>query len=297
MNSITGAIFDILSAILRKLDFLPRGKVGVFLNKVTYQEQNNPIKMYKANNGLTYISDLRSYTENYVPWTGEYEGKTMKTILPIVPTDKNVLDIGANVGYWTVNLANQIQKKQKVYAFEPILSNFERINEMLKINNLTSKVFAYNIGLGEKKGRANFEINEYDKKHHASTFNSTLVINSSGNCLIESLDDFANKEGIKDIGFIKIDVEGFEIKFLKGARKFLTQNRPIIYGEFTPEIIIEKGDDPESLFSFFTDYTFLQECSNGTFKKIVNKKYKRDILLIPNEQIDDLINKGLKIVV
>jgi FkbM family methyltransferase len=258
------------------------------LNKLLGDIKNNPIKTYKANNELTYISDLRSYTENYVPWTGEYEGATLDLVLPLVPKDQNVLDIGANVGYWTINLANQIKKGNKVYAFEPIPSNFSRIKEICKLNNFDSKTELYDFGLSNKAEGFDFMRNEGDVQRKASTFNARLLATTKGDIQVKKFDDIYKKAKIINVGFIKIDIEGFEIRFLEGAKEFFSKERPIIYGEFTPEDILRNNDDPQYVFEFFKDYTFFQETADHKFVKITNKEFTRDILIVPNEKLSNI---------
>lgn len=278
--------FDVLSSISRKLSFLPRGKVGGFLNYLTNQVNQDPIKSFVANNGLIYISDLRSYTENYVPWTGEYEGKIIDSLLNIVPKNMNVVDIGGNVGYWTINLANHIDEGSKVFVFEPVLNNFQRIKEMVKLNNLNKQTKLLNYGLGDKLENVDFEIGDYDKRNKATTFNATLKQNKKGGVKVVSLDSIYKKIKLNSVGFIKIDIEGYEVKFLKGAVNFFKDNRPIVYGEFTKSTILKNGDDFGYIFRFFKDYTFYKEGKKGTFSHLDKKDFERDILIVPNEKIN-----------
>jgi FkbM family methyltransferase len=280
-------IYNRLSSISRKLNFLPRGTIGLILNMLVIK--NDPIVTFKANNSLIYISDLRSYTENYVPWTGEYEGKSMDLILPLIDNKKNMMDIGGNVGYWSINMKSI--NKNKLYVFEPVTSNYNRIKEHLKINNLENNTFVYNLGLSDKNFYAGFCKTEIDQKNNAQTFNAALSEGSSKDCEVQILDDIVQKQKITNIGFIKIDVEGYELKVFNGAKEFLAQNRPIIYGEFTPESIKINGNDPQSIYNIFDKYNFYQQ--NGTQFNRINPgdEFNRDLLLIPVELDSQIKNK------
>jgi FkbM family methyltransferase len=282
------SLYDSITRISRKLTFLPRGRIGVSINKLftTGKSDTNCIVQFKANNNLTYICDLRSSTENYVPWTGEYEGITLKNILPIIPKDMNALDIGANVGYWSLNLAQTVNLTQKVFAFEPIKSNYERIVEHLKVNKMENKVTVFNVGLGDKIDRADFNISELDKSNKSKTFNASLRQSVTGVCDIVTLDSLVEENNIVNIGFIKIDVEGYEIKALRGAKNFLEQNRPIIYGEFTPNLIESVHDKPEEIFNLLQDYYFYQENVDHSFTQLKGTSFHRDLLIIPKEKLE-----------
>jgi FkbM family methyltransferase len=284
-------LFDTLTRFSRKLTILPRGQIGVLLNRLILTDPKSQIQTFKANNGLIYRSDLRSYTENYVPWTGEYEGKTLDMILPMIPKDKNILDIGGNVGYWTINLGNILTEK-KVYTFEPVKSNYSRILEHLELNHMQDKVQVFNIGLSDKAGKANFDYTPNDKNNKAETFNAWLQESDNGVCDIHTLDSIIDSNTISDIGFVKIDVEGFEIKCFKGAIETFKTNRPIIYGEFTPAPINRVGDKPLDIYNLLSDYTFFQEKSNQLFIELEDGElFKRDLLIIPNELKIELTNK------
>jgi FkbM family methyltransferase len=280
-------LHSFLSSISRQLKFLPRGKIGVALNNILIPniKANNQIVNFQTDNSLKYICDLRSYTENYVPWTGEYEGATIRSILKFVDTSKNILDIGANVGYWTLNLAQKLDSKSKVYSFEPVKANYDRIIEHLKLNSFQDKSKVFNLGLGDKDIMVDFDKSEYDTIHKPATYNAAISLNKTGNIPITTLDKIVTAENISNVGFIKIDVEGFELKVFKGATDFLANNRPVIYGEFTPNSIQEYGNDPTDIFEIFSDYEFFQEVSAGKFVKLEGKKYHRDLLLIPKEKM------------
>jgi FkbM family methyltransferase len=284
-------IHTTLSSVSRKLAFLPRGRIGVLLNKILISDPNKQIISFKANNGLAYIADLRSYTENYICWTGEYEGKTMNMVLEMVDFSKNILDIGGNVGYWTINLAKKIQNDKKVFSFEPVKSNYNRILEHLEINEMESKVKVFNIGLGQQNDTVYYDISNEDRDNNAQTFNATIVSNpknklEENSFEVKVLDDILDQENITDIGFIKIDVEGFEASVFRGARKFLKENKPLIYGEFTPEALLNNNSSMEEIFEIFSDYVFFQE-EGKSFIELKEKKFHRDILLIPKEKIND----------
>jgi FkbM family methyltransferase len=278
------SIFKTLTSISRKLTFAPRGKIGTILNKITGQLSQNPIITYKANNDLHYIADLRSYTENYTPWTGEYEGKTIDKILSIIP-DGNYLDIGGNVGYWSLNLANK--NVGKVYTFEPLKENFARINDHILLNQLQDRIIPINVGLTDIPMNVTARINDIDRDNNAATYNAQLIptdeINNS--IQLKTLDEIVESYKIDSFSFIKIDIEGFEMKAIRGGLKSITKNRPLIYGEFTPKQILESGDNPKELFELLKDYTVYQEISYGKFEILETKEYHRDLLLVPNEYL------------
>jgi len=115
------------------------------------------------------------------------------------------LDIGSNVGQWTRPLA---QKFDSVVCFEPN-PNFR---ECFKKNISEHNVVLWPYGLS-------------DTEHKASQqYNSTVLSREAGDIDCRTLDSF----GLTNIDFMKIDVDGFELPLLMGAKETLTRNNPVV---------------------------------------------------------------------
>jgi FkbM family methyltransferase len=167
---------------------------------------------------------------------GEYTQVEIDTLNNLIHKELVVYDIGANIGYHTIGLA---QNAKHVYAFEPNNKNYFLLKQNTKN---TKNITSYNIALGDEK-----------KIVHISDFNLDDIGNY-GECMIREdgdddgqkidcnkLDDFAKENDIPLPHVIKIDVEGYEYQVLKGMTKMLEQNLPIIFyehlhGEYLPDI-------------------------------------------------------------
>ncbi len=125
--------------------------------------------------------------------------------LQYVDSWRTCLDIGSNVGQWTRPLAKQFQK---VICFEPNPNFRECFERNIQRTNVT--LFPYGLS---------------DREHKAQQdFNSTVLKNIDGDVECRTLDSFH----IGNIDFVKIDVDGFEVPLLNGARETLTHNDPVI---------------------------------------------------------------------
>lgn len=132
------------------------------------------------------------------------------------------LDIGSNVGQWTRPLA---KKFESVVCFEPN-PNFR---ECFKKNIPEQNVLLWEYGLS-------------DSEHKASQqYNSTVLSKVNGDIDCRTLDSF----GLNNVDFIKIDVDGFELPLLLGAKETLTRNNPVVNIEMKRNkriAIVEKCD-------------------------------------------------------
>ena len=133
------------------------------------------------------------------------QSEQRNTALEYVKRWENCIDVGSNVGMWTRELANRFKK---VYCFEPNPNFIECFNKNITESNV--ELFKYGLS---------------DIEHTASQGKQSTVLNESpGNVICKTLDSF----NLKNIDFIKIDVDGFEYKVLCGAIKTIKESNPTI---------------------------------------------------------------------
>ena len=134
------------------------------------------------------------------------------------------LDIGSNIGQWTRPLT---KKFDSVICFEPN-SNFR---ECFKRNITETNVILWPYGLSDREHRAQQD------------FNSTVVKQGEGDIQCRTLDSF----GLNNLDFVKIDVDGFEVPLLEGARETLTRNTPVINIEMKRDKRIDTVKQAEAI--------------------------------------------------
>jgi FkbM family methyltransferase len=141
-------------------------------------------------------------------------------LVPFLADPRRIaLDVGANKGVWTYAL---LQAGCRVHAFEPNPKMFGVLNRWAH-----DRAQLHPIALSDTTGEAVLmipkRVNGYSNQG-ASLSPDTLGDEDFGSVTVETrrLDDC----GIADVGFIKIDVEGFELQVLKGAAETLRRDRP-----------------------------------------------------------------------
>src|SRR5687767_6694951 len=81
--------------------------------------------------------DLRSRTEEWSFWTGEYESHAIKLLGGLLRPGDVVLDVGANIGFFSVPLGRILRASGgSLHAFEPVESNFKRLSDVIALNDL-----------------------------------------------------------------------------------------------------------------------------------------------------------------
>lgn len=175
---------------------------------------------------LTNIHDNGIGTGLYL--TGKYAMGRIAEIMSAVKEGDTVIDIGANIGYFTVLLAKLVGEKGRVYAFEPDPRNFELLKRTIKQNNFT-QVIAEQFAVSNRNGEVSFY---QTKSWAANTLNREYNL-PSVEVDVVSLDVYLFIE--RNIRFVKIDTDGSEILAIQGMQNLIKQSPNIrILAEYQP---------------------------------------------------------------
>lgn len=150
-------------------------------------------------------------------YTGLHEFEDMAFVLHSLRAGDLFIDIGANVGSYTV-LAGAVAGA-KCLAFEPAPLTFSHLVDNININRISDIVTAYNMGIGRGPDTLKFTIG-LDTVNHVLGANE--MINPEGFMEIP-VDKLDNLVGTEKPILIKIDVEGFETEVIAGAHNTLSQ--------------------------------------------------------------------------
>lgn len=187
-----------------------------------------------------------------------------------------IFDVGANVGTYTEKILS-INKNCSVYCFEPVKSTFSKLSTKLgKLPNVTLNNFA--LGDMEKEDfifiyGENFGINSL---YYLEKYAQLLENQPKEKIRIQKLDDVIKQLKISTIDFLKIDVEGHELKVLKGAEEALNTGK-IKTIQFEYNIFWQKsGSKLEEVFNLLSSikYKFSRLTPWG---KIAIKSYNRKL--------------------
>ncbi|EPA05162.1 FkbM family methyltransferase [Candidatus Nitrosarchaeum limnium] len=171
-----------------------------------------------------------------------------------IKTGDIVVDLGANIGYYTLIAAKLVGDKGKVFAFEPEPKNFEILKKNVELNNYQ------NVILEQKAvSDVNEKINLY-LSEGIGTHSIKLKQNIKQTIQVESirLDDYFSNLNLTDkINFIKIDVEGAEFRALNGMNMILKQSKHLkIFTEFMKNFIVESGTEPKDMLELLINNGF-----------------------------------------
>jgi FkbM family methyltransferase len=143
-----------------------------------------------------------------------------------------VLDIGANIGYYSLLEASLVGDKGKIYALEPEPRNLKLLAKNIELNNYSNIVETYPLAVSDKSGLSKLYLSEFSNLHTMIKSNEDTISEHKSEELrfIEvktvKVDDFLKDKG--SINFIRMDIEGYECEAIDGIVKTLDDAPPPI---------------------------------------------------------------------
>jgi FkbM family methyltransferase len=161
----------------------------------------------------------------------EFENENFELIHKIVKDGWQIIDVGANIGLYSLLFSGKVGKKGSVYAFEPSDEAYYRVLQNIKLNNC-SNVELFKMGVADKTGVLDLQITDDDAYNSLGSQSMKKIIETK-KINVTSINDFIQRKGIHHIDLIKTDTEGADYLVLKGASDLLTmENGPIIFCEY-----------------------------------------------------------------
>jgi FkbM family methyltransferase len=186
---------------------------------------------------------------------GEYDINETKLIEDSLRPGDVVLDIGANIGYYSLTAAKIVGDSGKVYAFEPDPLNFALLQKNIECNNYKNIIAVQKAVSNSSEDITLFLSKENRADHRCYATDETR---ESVSIKATSIDEFF-KEKIDDIkvDFIKIDIQGYETQAFEGMMNLLSKQKSTkIITEFWPFGIKNAGGDPKKMLEIISHLGF-----------------------------------------
>ena len=164
----------------------------------------------------------------------DWEQSETDLILSLLCPGDTFIDVGANIGWFTILAAHKVGPNGRVYAFEPRSDRYERLVRSVVENGFEARCIVEKIGLGSAE--TELDLGWIPEEHNPGHSFLMTAAQIEGSEWIETvrvapLDSYGIDQTIK---VMKIDVEGAEPGVIEGARALIARDHPVLLLEIFP---------------------------------------------------------------
>ena len=183
-----------------------------------------------------------------------YEKSESHFIKSICYEGMNILDIGANIGYYTALFSQLAGDRGSVIAIEPDLESYKYLSKSINSFNYKN-VLSFRIAASDIKQKLPLFISKENRGdnrlYSTNQKRKTIMVD----CL--TVDELLEENKIENLDLIKIDVQGYEPKVLKGMLNIVRSSKKLILlSEFWPEGILQAGESPKEFLTMLRKMQF-----------------------------------------
>jgi FkbM family methyltransferase len=195
--------------------------------------------------GFKLLVDFRNPPESAWFLWRRYEDDAQTAIAAALEPGMTAVDVGANSGLLTLFMRRAVGAGGRVLSIDPSSEACERVRQQLAANGFDN-VDVVTAALGERDG--------VERYFHAEIGIGALpatdrqhTTDASEEVHVTSLDALLAERGAGEVGFVKIDTDGAELGVLRGARRTIERDHPVLLFEINGPGLARRGHDPAEL--------------------------------------------------
>ena len=192
--------------------------------------------------GRTIYVDLRSSIGRGILATGSFDPAVFAPIQTALAPGDVFVDVGANVGYYSLLALDLVGSGGRVHAFEVDPRPLACLQRTVSRNRAESQLHVHELAVGDRDGVAVLVPKRESGHSEVSSVGRGRPVQ------IARLDTVAKQQNWARVKGLKIDVEGGEMGVLLGAQELLRHQRPVV----VCEVVSSRGQDPQEFKQFFS---------------------------------------------
>lgn len=203
--------------------------------------------------------DARSHILQRILINKHYEPQIVSLVKKCIKADRDAINVGANIGIFTMLMADLIDNNHRILSIEPTPLAFSILTDNVKRNHASSKVVLFNGICIDTPG--DYYLNTIQGKEEYSSIGESIHITTIGEKYIkikvkgETIDNLVTNFKL-DPGIILIDAEGAEMKVLTGAALILEKYKPIIVSELDDHLLVKQESSSKEVIDFLANYGY-----------------------------------------
>ena len=234
---------------------------------------NPPTEAVIRRSGMWFHVNPRYYIDRTLYFLGSWEGGYTRAIQRILEPGMVVLDVGANIGWYTLMCAHAVGPTGRVHAFEPVPEEVDRLRRNVRLNAL-SQVSVHEVAVSDAVG-----VTCIGETRDAG---ATWVGEGDREVRTTTLDAFVDRQRLSRVDFVKMDIEGAEVLALRGAQRLLRELRPRLMVEVEPKPLSRFGFRPGDVLDALRRADYSLHCLAGSrFREYTDGPLSRNIFAFP----------------
>ena len=273
----TPKIFLKLKKLSTLLSIIPKLKIRTLYSLLLKSNEPTPIIARFDNEHGSFTGLANDYLFQSAKEQGINEKHFEELARLIIKPDWNVIDLGANIGTHSI-LLSKLASGGRVFSFEPQSLTFSLLQNNLLLNSCKN-VFPYRFAISNTEMDVMFmESFTYQGENINNGALQVSQDNFSGDMTIsKKLDDF----NLPPISFIKMDIQGFEVNALRGAKETIMRHKPIMFVEIEEQRLRSFKSSSKELIELLLGYGY-------TLFRVMTD-YPCDHICVPKEKVGEFV--------
>jgi len=250
---------------------IPKGKYRAFMVAMRLCHDVPDGLTVNTRDGRLLSVDLSTGMQSSVFFLGEYEKAITRILETIIRRNgfERFVDAGANFGWYTSLFHKYAKSVGEVHSFEPVPPIFENLERNYELMCRPSNVHINRNALGDETKTITVNLFEGLSTGHASISDQGRGDAIGFDCQMITMDDYLTEKNVKEIDLVKVDIEGAELLFLKGAQSLFRQKTP-------PVFLMEMALNQTKNFGYIPNdlIDFIRERGEYRFYKIDERRTK-----------------------
>ena len=203
----------------------------------------------RTKTGQRMFVDLRSAIGRALFMKGEFDPAVFDPIRAALKPGGTFLDVGANIGYYSLLALDIVGPSGQVHGFEIDRRPARCLRRTAAAYGLQN-LFLHEIAIGDREGPARLSLGS-ESGHSRVSHNGEGV-----SVPMRTLDSWRAASGVQKIQAVKLDIEGGELWALKGAQRLLREERPVLVCEVFEGLEPRPGHQRDELLSLLREFNY-----------------------------------------
>lgn len=241
--------------LVKLIRYLPFARKEIYRKAVSLLKDST--RVVSCLNSIKIKVDLLEEIGTHVFLYGVWEPVNTKFFIQLLKPGMICYDIGANIGYYTLIFARAVGESGSVLSFEPISSVRKSLVENVVLNNYSHIVKVIDTALSDTESEIEMYLGDASNMGTSSFARPKNFSGKSETVKTLLLDNLIKRDNLYKLpDVLKIDVEGAELKVLRGMNTLLSTNSIDIFVEIHDWTLKKQGDSAKQVFDYLASLSY-----------------------------------------